>query len=339
MYDSQYHHRRAQLLKDLLAENPADHRTAFERGWYVLSEGDLQEGMKLLNQGRLLNLFGETRPASSRPEYYAPEHTLREKTLLLKLEGSVRDQIMTVRFAEDFSALGAKVTISGNTELAGLFARMPTVAAVMQPGVELGTYHDYWIQGMNAVRNTSHTFSTLSGKPYFKADSEYLNKWGLLRKNNEHVLRVGIQWSERFKEKHVCVEHNAGEIIGTLRPSEGIKFFSFQTETDLKVFPKEIDDLQNSAQSLEDRAAALSLMDLVITPCTTTAHLAAALGIETWILVPYFSCYAWAHPAQELTPWYSSVRLFRQQTPGQWNDVAEKLARALEERASQKAIR
>jgi ADP-heptose:LPS heptosyltransferase len=77
-------------------------------------------------------------------------------------------------------------------------------------------------------------------------------------------------------------------------------------------------------------------MDLVITSCTSVAHMAAALGKETWILVPIMPYYTWAIDGDR-SAWYDNVRLFRQTKYGDWSETMEQIKQALQNRVALKA--
>ncbi len=83
--------------------------------------------------------------------------------------------------------------------------------------------------------------------------------------------------------------------------------------------------------SWEDTLAAIEQLDLVITSCTSVAHASAALGKETWVIVPILPYYLWALPGKR-SPWYKSVRLFRQKKFGDWSEVMLEISQALSQR-------
>jgi hypothetical protein len=118
-----------------------------------------------------------------------------------------------------------------------------------------------------------------------------------------------------------------------LHKTDGITCFSFQKDHDLQDVPFE--DLSSELKTWEDTASHLMAMDLVITSCTSVAHMAGALGVETWVIVPVLPYYTWAVPGEK-SAWYDSVTLFRQTKYGQWDDVFEKIQGRLQERLKQK---
>ncbi len=311
-----------------------DDRVAFNRGWHVLGHGDLQGGMELIDRGRNISVFGSKDLGSSQPKLDGKRHDIAGKTVLMRGEGGLGDEIINVRFANDFAERGAKVVVSASAQLAPLFARMPGVSGVVQHGVELGVFHDYWVPGMSAVRETGHTYQTLPGKPYLGPTKEHSTLWRSIMKTPSGDLKVGIRWSGNPQFEHQQHRRFSPDDLIGLRTIPGVKVFSFQRDTDLRPLPREVVDLQLFLGTWEDTAAALNECDLVITSCTSVAHLAAALGKETWIILPILPYYTWAVPG-ERSPWYESVRLFRQTTYGDWSEPLRRVREALLHRVSE----
>jgi ADP-heptose:LPS heptosyltransferase len=90
-------------------------------------------------------------------------------------------------------------------------------------------------------------------------------------------------------------------------------------------------DLRDQMKSFEDTASIIQGLDLVITSCTSIAHLSAALGKETWVIVPIMPYYAWSAPGDK-SVWYDSVRLFRQEKYGEWDAPLKAIRSALEDK-------
>ena len=86
----------------------------------------------------------------------------------------------------------------------------------------------------------------------------------------------------------------------------------------------ELIDLAKDFENFDDTAGALCNMDLLITVDTAIAHLAGALGVKTYILLPYYPDWRW-FDNEKKTEWYDSVTLFRQQDPKTWEDVFKQL--------------
>jgi ADP-heptose:LPS heptosyltransferase len=90
-------------------------------------------------------------------------------------------------------------------------------------------------------------------------------------------------------------------------------------------------DLSSDLTDFAETAALVSCLDLVITVCTSVAHLAGALGRPTWILLPYFPDYRWLLDRDD-SPWYSTARLFRQTETRDWGDVLDQVRSELARR-------
>jgi ADP-heptose:LPS heptosyltransferase len=103
-----------------------------------------------------------------------------------------------------------------------------------------------------------------------------------------------------------------------------------QRDNDLIELPNSIIDLQNILISWEDTAACIENLDLVITSCTSIAHLASAMGKPTWVIVPILPYHIWAY-GDEHSPWYQeTTKVFKQKTFGKWNEAFEKVENELE---------
>ena len=101
----------------------------------------------------------------------------------------------------------------------------------------------------------------------------------------------------------------------------------FQQQTNLMIYQdEEIDSLRN----LDDFAAQVSALDLVISTSNTTVHMAGALGKQVWTLLPYIPDWRWMLNRED-TPWYPSMRLFRQNETGDWSGVFSQVKSELEQ--------
>ena len=92
-------------------------------------------------------------------------------------------------------------------------------------------------------------------------------------------------------------------------------------------------DLSDRLESFEDTAAIMLSVDLIISSCTSVPHLAGALGVPVWTVLQFIPDWRW-QLAGESTPWYPSMRLFRQRRAGDWDEVFRRVAAELR-RASQ----
>jgi ADP-heptose:LPS heptosyltransferase len=110
-----------------------------------------------------------------------------------------------------------------------------------------------------------------------------------------------------------------------------VHFFSLQhgeSAAELNIFSEFIADLDPHTVDMADTAAHIKQLDLVISVDTSVAHLAGALAIPTWTLLPYASEWRWLLTGEK-SPWYPTMRLFRQRTPGDWDAVIKDVSESL----------
>lgn len=293
--------------------DPDDDRAAFNKGWYLLRQGQFQEGFALLDRGRDINVFGNPSP-SNRPMWDG--RPLHGETVLLNLEGGLGDQICNVRFARNIASKGARVVVAGASELAPILCRVPGVSAYVQSAAAGGVYHDYWVPAMSAVRPLGLTWDTLSGRPYVA--SAPVNSVG-------GRLRVGIRWAGNPAFEH---EQHRRFDPQELLNLQGVQLVSLQRDDSDTKLPEGVETPR--LETWEDTVAAINDVDLVISSCTSVAHMAAAMGKPTWIIVPMLPYYLWSLPG-DTTPWYNSVRLFRQTKFHDWSETFSNLRTALVE--------
>lgn len=273
-----------------------DPRAMFNRGWYLLRHGKLQEGHRLLDAGRALNVFGNRHVGSTRPIWDGKTTGV----VLLSLEGGLGDQIHGVRWARDIAARGCNVVVSCSREIASLFVGVEGVSAVVQREAALGVYHDFWLPSMSAVVALGYEYEDIDGHPY-------------IARTAESEGHLGVRWSGNPEFEHQQHRVFPQELMFAAVESQDC--ISLQRDEGSEHRPAWMQEVR--LDSWEDTRHALSTCDRVVTSCTSVAHLSAAMGIETWIVVPVLSYYLWALPGGK-TPYYDSVNLFRQETYGDW---------------------
>jgi len=292
------------IAKTLEVMSPDDPRAAFNRGWYEMFHGKLLKGHKLLDRGREINVFGNRHIGSSRP-IWAGE----PGTVLLNLEGGLGDQFHGYRFAKDI-ALTNRVVISCSPDLAPMFAEE---FAVVEHDAACGVYHDYWLPSMSAVTAFGLEYDDLDGEAYIPRTAETVPG------------RIGVRWSGNPEFEHEQHRRFPPELLFDV--VEGLDCVSLQRDEGSEQRP----DWMPEA-NMEDWAAtrqSISACELVITSCTSIAHLAAAMGVPTWIVTPILPYYLWALPG-DTTPWYNSMRLFRQEAPDEWAAPFNKIKECLQ---------
>ena len=293
----------SQMAKNLLIDRPDCNRVKFNAGWHALREGQLQEGHTLLDFGRQDKIFGN-KTLSTQPKWSGETNC----TVLLDMEGGQGDQIKSFRFASDIQARGNKVVIAAHPDLAPMFAEK---FITVQHEATGGVYHDFYTPSMSAVLPLGYEYEDLSGEPYIERTAEPVKG------------RVGLRWSGNPQFEHE--QHRKFPIKLMFDAVRNLDCVSLQRDTD--DVPNWMD--QPSLETWNDTRKAISECELVISSCTSVAHLAAAMGVKTWIVVPVLSYYLWALPGNT-SPYYDSVTLFRQEKYGDWSSPFEKIKEQLQ---------
>jgi ADP-heptose:LPS heptosyltransferase len=191
------------------------------------------------------------------------------------------------------------------------------------------TYHDFWIPSFSCSWLFGHTAETLPNEPYISARQESVHVWKNMF-NTDKKFKVGIRWSGNPKFEHQQFRiFPAEKLINLYKDNDHIQFYSLQRDSDLRELPEQITDLQHIIISWEDTAACIENLDLVITSCTSVAHIASAMGKPTWVIVPMLPYHIWAY-GDDHSPWYQkSTKVFRQKKFGEWDETFDNIQKEL----------
>ena len=296
------------LAQEIEKDEPWNNRAAFNRGWYKMQHGQLLEGEKLLFRGRLEQVFGNPVPKVPTPMWDGQS----KGTVLLNLEGGLGDQIHGARYAKYIKQKGCDVIIACSGQVALLLRGVEGVSAVVQHEVMYGVVHDYWTPSMSTVIPLGLEYNTVDGSPYINKPQT--------RSNGR--MRIGLRW-----QGNPAFEHEQHRMFPPNLLFDAVKgidadFVSLQRDEGSEHCPNWVQTVP--LNTWEDTQNAIASCDLVISSCTSVAHLSGAMGVQTWVLVPILPYYLWAKPG-ETSPWYDSVKLFRQQVYGDWTSPFKKI--------------
>lgn len=349
------HHEEARKLSDKLeaigsdkildprGQNTQDiwFRHCFNRGWFILQEGDYQKGCQLLEYGRFLSVYGSPPLRTDAPIYNPSTHDIKGKSLIISLEGGYGDEIIHARFAASFKKNGAaKVYLAAAPELVGVFSRIPGVDGVILRNQVHTVQHDYWIPGFSAGWLAGHTFENFPGETYMSPKQDSVDVWSKIIKSDSGKKKIGIRWAGNPKFEHQQFRRFSETFLTNLTKYDELEIYSFQRDHNTVQLPPEITDLQHLLLSWEDTMAAIANVDLMITSCTSIAHLSAAMGKETWVLVPILPYHTWTKgsPDNDSSPYYSTAKLFRQVEYKKWNKTFQRMYSELETKFNLKHV-
>lgn len=310
------------LCQKIEAEEPENHRAAYNRGWYLLRQGQIQKGYQLLDRGRLVGVFGNSKPNVPSQPWDGKSKGI----VMLYLEGGLGDQIHQVRYAKAIAARGCKVIVSCTGPLASLFIDVEGVSSVIQHEASFGIYHDYYVQGMSAIVPLGFELEDLSGKPYIPKPKTIKG----------YKKRIGLRWQGQSAFEH---DHNKkfpyGLMFDAVKDADA-EFISLQRDEGAESCPLWVNKVP--LVSWEDTRQAVASCDLVISSCTSVSHLAAAMGVETWVITPVMPYFLYALEG-ETCPYYDSMKLFRQKVFGDWAAPFENIKEDLGEKQALRRVK
>lgn len=251
------------------------------------------------------------------PDTWDGTQSLVGKTLLVKAEGGLGDQIFFARYQRMLENLGAGYVIWEVDEPLASYMDWELIAPVVVRGKEIPD-HDYVVH----AGSLPYIFGTKMGTiPVHNAKSSFV----------ENPNRIGIACSGN--PLHPDDHHRSIPLIEftpMLRLDLDKNFFLVQKDlraTD-KFHPYGPNITHVVFDDVADLATAINKLDLVITVDTMTAHLAGAEGIPTWLLLPYAPDWRWGLEGEK-TPWYPCMRIFRQGPDRQWGPVIQRVVEEL----------
>ena len=211
-----------------------------------------------------------------------------------------------------------------------LLSSVPGIISVGALG-EPEPAHDVWVDQMSLPRLCLTRLDTIPFSPgYIAAAPARIAKW---KSALPQGRKIGIVWAGNSAHSN---DSRRSMPVGTLTPlleTKNATFVSLQTgrrADEVRRLGAGIFDLSPYLIDWAETAAIVANLDLVIAVDTAVAHLAGAMGVPVWTLLPHAPDWRWML-ARDDTPWYRSMRLFRQEKPGDWAGVTARVARTLAE--------
>jgi hypothetical protein len=287
----------------------------FERGWLEFEYRKIKE-----------NPIG--RRNYSQP-YLGDARDKRGKVALIHTDQGFGDTIQFCRYLPMLQDLGAKV----------LFAPEPALRALvstLSPSVEIvdgdaGLAFDCHSPLMSLPLSFGTRLDTIPAKvPYLKAEPARTARWR--ERIGAEGFRIGVCWRGTNRIPGRAFPLASLNAISSL---PGVRLISLQKgegEADLAARPdlkmERLEGLDEGPQAFLDTAAAMQSLDLVITCDTAIAHLAGALARPTWVALPHVADWRWLVGRAD-SPWYPTLRLFRQKARGDWASAFTEMEAAL----------
>lgn len=280
-----------------LAQRPDNAPVQAALGLLWLAQGRYAEGWPLYEARTAFR--PDEIGASGIPEWRG--EPLAGRSLMIWPEQGLGDEIQLARFAPLLARHAAEVVLACQPPLARLFEQLDVRVAPLTDGAALPRT-DLFVRNFSIPARVGLTLETIPPAPYLRAPAE--PKTG----------GVGFVW--RGGPDH---PNDAGRSL----PSPAL--------LDPLREVVELIDLQTPRGDFLDTACRIQALDLVITVDTSMAHLAGALGVPCWVMLPCRRVdWRWM-TGRDDSPWYPSLRLWRQEAPGDWAGVVARMKAALED--------
>ena len=269
----------------------------------------------------------------SLPDFRRPlwlgEPALSGKTILICWEQGFGDTIQFCRYASLVQTLGAKVLLVVPPPLVPLLKTLDGVDQVLGPDEPISDF-DFYCPLMSLPLAFHTTLYTIPAPKAYLHTNEGKSSFWAAKLPPTGRKRVGIAWSGSTTNKSRSVP--LAELI--LHLPKHLDYVCIQKDVtaverailsnaNMYCFEQDVADFS-------DTAALCGLMDMVISIDTSAAHLAGALGKQTWVLLPQLPDWRWLLERAD-TPWYPSMRLYRQVQLGVWEPVLQRVAQDLAE--------
>jgi Flp pilus assembly protein TadD len=315
-----------------------DHPSAhFNLGMSLLTSGEFSEGWPQLEWRWEMDPERAWRHRLTRPRWDG--HPPEGRRILLYAEQGFGDTIQFVRYVPMVAARSGRVILECQPELVRLLQGVPGVERLIARGGcdEALPDHDMHCPLMSLPMVMKTTLQTIPAEiPYLRCDAELSSRWR--ERLLSGTLNVGLAWAGRPSHTNDRNRSMPLSMLAPLARVPNVSFISLQKEHSASPgTPGEgrgegslpLIDWTGELDDLADTAALIDNLDLVITVDTATAHLAGALGKPVWVLLPFVPDWRWMLDRTD-SPWYPTMRLFRQPALGQWSPVVRDVVQALQ---------
>lgn len=317
---------------DLLKRSPGNPRALWNRALILLQLGRFEEGFKAY-EARF------TRPESPARKFDVPRWDgapLNGRTLLVHDEQGFGDCLQFARFVPLAAARGGRIVFECQAPLARLMRSLDGVAEVIERGAPPPPFElEAPLLSLPAILGVARE-SLPAPRRYLRAPDDLIDRFRPITARPEGALKVGIAWAGRADQrddfKRSATLAQFAELVGL----PGVAMFSLQ------VGPRAADigklglsgliaDLSPWLDDFAATAAAIETLDLVVSIDSAVAHLAGSLGKPVWLALSSTGDWRYLTKRSD-SPWYPSLRIFRQARFGDWESVFRNIAAALEVR-------
>jgi len=322
------HDEMMEVCNTVLAKQPHHVRTHITIAMAKLAEGEYREGWKhyAYREG-MKHVFSPDKNLPMDRRWKG--EPVRGKPILLVGEQGLGDTLQFVRYAINLREHGARPILKVQKGLRTLFQHSAWLGKSLTAQESAPIAH--WIYMSDLIPAFSATINDVPWPGAYVAEPAVAAPFTAIRHQG---LRVGIAWKGNPKQPGNWARSIKLDELAFLFDTPNTTFYNLlppkqSTDLDDLGLKDKVVDISEATVPFENLARAVSNMDLVITVCTSIAHLAASMGKPTWLMLSYLPDWRWQYEG-ESSKWYPSIRLFRQRTMGDWSPVLADVRKALE---------
>jgi len=297
---------------------------------YLLS-GNYQQGWSQYEHRWNFEHLAGTLPNFKQPRWTGQD--INNKTILIVGEQGHGDNLQFVRFVKDLVAKGTRCVLAVDQSLVPLFGCLPQteIVAFGQPL----PHFDYWTPIMSIPNIIKLTLENLESTQYYLTVNPTLQQQWQKTLGAKTKLRVGFCWSGR---RDTWINRHKGmpfeTMLELIKQNPNYEWINLQCdctpEEEAELVQARVSVYPGSIKNFADSAALIMNTDVVISVDTAVAHLAGSLGRPVWIMLSQYALdWRWLLNRDD-SPWYSTARLFRQPTMGDWKSVTDKVHKYLD---------
>jgi tetratricopeptide (TPR) repeat protein len=323
------HQQALNLLDKALALKPNDSNLHGQRAMSLLALGNLAEGFKEYEWRWLADTFPQNRRFSHAPQWTGFD--IAGKTILLHAEQGYGDALQFIRYAPLIADRGARVMLHAHEDVLALLKTAGGIDQAITPS-QLPPQFDVQCPLLSLPYAFATTLETIPANvPYLHADETKIREWEPRLQTPTGIRKIGLVWAGSPTHPRDAERSIPLRMLQPLLSVPNAKFFSLQKgkAASEQIEGFDIEPLGPDLKDFTDTAAVIQHLDLVITVDTSVAHLAGAMGKPVWTLIGSFTDFRWMVDRED-SPWYPTMRLFRQKRRGDWAGLIQRVVAKLQ---------
>jgi len=265
--------------------------------------------------------------------------SLTGKTIFLWAEQGLGDTIQFIRYVSLIKKSGSILVVQCHPYLLEILSSVEGIDRLISKDEDVLDF-DFHIPLLSLPGIFKTTLDTIPNDiPYINPPPEYKDKFHEIFDPHDKHFKIGIVWGGNPQNRRDYDRSCRLQYFQPLLELNDVSIFSLQKGQQARELDKypdgRINNLVQLLHNFADTAAVVMNLDLVITVDTAVAHLAGALGKQVWILLPFCPDWRWMLNRDD-SPWYPTMRLFRQLKPGDWKGVFNQVKKALNKMTTKK---